>query len=429
MRKRLKRLKIALLIESSRAYARDMLCGIADYARMHGPWSFYHHEWALRGAPLSRLREWGAQGILIQTHTPQLVRQVRHLNLPTVNANGLLEPDGIPTIKIDHQAVVRLAIGHLLERGFEHFAYCGFAGVGYYEQRRELFVEYLGRAGYETSVHEGPRRPREVGVFANEARHLLHAEAVAAWIRPLPKPLGLMACNDIRAQQVINACGEFGIAVPDEVAVVGVGNDEVQCELCNPPLSSIDLNTWKCGYEAAALLDRIINGLCLPTEPTLVEPAGVVTRQSTDVTAIADHDVATAVHFIREHACDGIRVEDVLEHVQVSRSTLERRFARLVGRLPKAEIIRVQLQRMRQFLTNTDYPLEKIAQLAGFTHVENMCTLFKKKTGQTPGQYRKESQSQGPLDASGEDLDSIAVHGDRERPLSARTTRRKWRGP
>jgi len=195
---------------------------------------------------------------------------------------------------------------------------------------------------------------------------------------------------------VLSACGDCGIAVPDQLAVIGVDNDELLCELCRPPLSSVELNPQKVGYEAAALLDRMLDGKLPPAEQKSIPPLGVIARQSTDVVAIADADVASSVHFIREHACEGMQVEDLLQRVQISRSTLERRFARLLGRSPKAEILRVQFDRVKQLLARTDYPLAKIAQLTGFRHVENLCYLFKKKTGRTPGQYRNESQGEGP---------------------------------
>jgi len=229
-----------------------------------------------------------------------------------------------------------------------------------------------------------------------EVKGLLHDNALAEWIRSLPKPLGLMACNDLRAQQVLNACGAYGILVPDDVAVIGADNDDVLCGLSDPPLTSIDPNARRMGYEAATLLERMLHGHAPPTEKILVEPTGVVVRQSTDVLAIADRAVAKAVGFIREHACDAINVEDVCQQTRLSRSTLERRFVGLLGHSPKAEILRIRLQHVKKFLIETDHPLAKIAHLTGFTHVENMCKFFKSRTGQTPGQYRKEPQAQRP---------------------------------
>jgi LacI family transcriptional regulator len=212
------------------------------------------------------------------------------------------------------------------------------------------------------------------------------------WLQSLPKPVGLMACNDLRAHQVLMACDENDLAVPEEVAVIGVDNDEAICGLSRPPLSSIDQNAEEVGYQAAALLDRLMQGGAPPQEKLIVEPSSVVARQSTDVVAVADADVAAALHHIREHACDGLSVNELLASVAMSRRTLERRFASLLGRSPKDEIARVQVGHVKRLLTMTDYPLAKIAQLTGFGYVESMCVLFKNMVGQTPGQYRRQNR-------------------------------------
>ncbi len=383
-----------MLIGSTRRYRRDLLCGIAAYARTHGPWSFYHQERAPSDAIPAWLKNWQGDGIIAQIENRKLIRHIRQLKLPTVDLFGLHEIEGVPALDNDFQAVAHMAADHLIERGFEHFAYCGLSGVHYSDLYGTHFEQYLTQSGYDVSVYDRRQPSHAVTASTVETRGLLREDTLAAWIESLPKPLGLMACNDLRAQQVLTACGEHGIAVPDEVAVVGADNDEVLCELSDPPLSSIDPNAKKMGYEAAAMLERMIEGQDPPDEKTLIKPLGVVVRQSTDVLAVADRTVAAAMHFIRQRACDGIGVEDVCRHVRISRSTLERRFTKFLGRSPKAEILRVQLQRIKQFLTETNYPLVKIAKLVGFSHVENMCNFFKSRTGRTPGRYRKESQLQ-----------------------------------
>ncbi len=198
-----------------------------------------------------------------------------------------------------------------------------------------------------------------------------------------------MAATDDRAHHVLNVCGEYGIAVPDEVAVIGVDNDEMLCDLCDPPLSSVALNPMKVGYEAAALLDRMMRGKLPPKGRILIPPLGVVMRRSTDLLCISDPDLAAAVRFIREHACEGIAVDDVVRRIHISRSTLKRRFTSILRRSPNDEIHRLQIDRVMQLLSTTKLPLAKIAESAGFRHVESMCKLFKRKTGMTPGGFRK----------------------------------------
>jgi len=384
--------RVALLIESSRGYGRGLLRGIVSYVRAHGPWSIYYHERALGDAAPAWMGNWHGDGIIARIISRKLIRTIEQLGLPTVDLRDVHELEGIPVVETEQPSTVRLAVDHLLERGFQHFAFCGFAGADYSEKRREYFMHYLAEAGHQVSVYQSPRRSRTVNTSVIEGQGLEDEDAVAAWLKSLPKPAGLMACNDVRGQQVLNACTEYGVVVPNEVAVVGVNNDELLCESCCPTLSSVEPNTRKIGYEAAALLDRMMKGDKPPRKKTFIKPLGVVTRESTDALVIQDSDVAAALHFIRQHACEGITIDDVLRHVPVSRSTLQRRFAKLVGRSPRGEIVRVQLQRTKELLTRTDFPLAKIAGLAGFNYVESMCNLFKATTGRTPGSYRKESR-------------------------------------
>lgn len=390
-----RRPRIALLIESSRAYGRALLQGVAAHLREHGPWIVYHQERRLhQGAP-AWMKDWKGDGIIARIWSRQLARQIEELRLPTVDLLSLYRIRDVPVIITDHGAVARLAADHLMDRGLRHFAYCGFAGIYYCEQRCKFFAEYLAEAGYPTSVYAAPRPSSYRKSCLVEADALPQEKAMAVWLRSLEKPVGLMACTDVRAQQVLNVCGMCDIAVPDEVAVLGVDNDDVLCELCDPPLSSVALNGQQVGSQAAALLDLMMQGGAPPPEKTLIPPLGVVTRRSTNVMMISDPDVAAAVRFIREHACDGIRIEDVVETVQISRSTLKRRFAKHLRRSPSAEIRRIQIQRVRELLAATRLPLAKIAELAGFHHVESMCKLFKSETGHTPGQYRRKSEVQG----------------------------------
>jgi LacI family transcriptional regulator len=218
-----------------------------------------------------------------------------------------------------------------------------------------------------------------------------HEEDLMHWLQSLPKPCGLMACNDARGRQVLNCCREGDVAVPDEVAVIGVDKDEIFCELSDLPLSSVTLNTQQIGFEAAALLARMMAGESAEHSSILVKPLGVLARQSTDVLAIDDRQIALALGYIREHACDGLSVESLLKVVPLSRSVLERRFSQLLGISPNGEILRVRLERVCQLLAESDLTLAEVAGKAGFTHPEYMSRIFKSKMGVTPGEFRKQA--------------------------------------
>jgi LacI family transcriptional regulator len=390
------RRKVAVLVESSRGYGRGLLHGVATYVREHGPWTIHNHERRLYDVAPEWLRRWRGDGIIARVASRRLAGQIARLRVPTVDLLGLHHIKNVPVIITDHRAVARLAADHLLDRGLVHFAFCGFAGIHFSEKRAEYFGEYLAERGYSASVYADPAPPRQDDAASIESENLPRAADIAAWLKSLPKPVGLMAATDDRAHHVLNVCGEYGIAVPDEVAVIGVDNDEMLCDLCDPPLSSVALNPMKVGYEAAALLDRMMRGKPPPKGRILIPPLGVVMRRSTDVLCIADPDLAAAVRFIREHACEGIAVDDVVRRIHLSRSTLKRRFAVILRRSPNEEIQRVQLDRVTQLLCTTRLPLTKIAASAGFRHVESLCKLFKRKIGMTPGHYRKMWSEQGP---------------------------------
>jgi len=382
------RLRIALLIDSSRSYRRGLLRGIAAYARAYGPWSFCHHETVLGDSLPPQLRDWGGDGIIARTRDPRLIVELKRLNLPMVGKFGSREDCDVPMIDSDQRAVVRLAVDHLQERGFRSFAYFGFDDAKFTEKHCQYFLEYVAELGGRARVYEGPP-PKQVAEISSADEIQEREGAIARWIRSLPRPVGLMAYNDRCAYQVLTACGSQGIAVPDEVAVIGVDNDEVLCELSDPPLSSVDPNAQRIGYETATLLHRLIRGDPPQEGSVLVQPLGVVARESTDAVAIDDYQTAVAVRYIRRYACDGLQIKELLQNINISRSTLERRFAKYLGRSPRAEIARVQLRRVKELLTSTEFSLEKIAELAGFNYVESMCYLFKRSTGQTPGEYRE----------------------------------------
>ena len=266
-------------------------------------------------------------------------------------------------------------------------AFCGIPHFNWSKWRGEHFGRLAREAGCKCFVYESA--PAAVG--QTEQTRL------RAWVRDLPKPIGVFACFDIEAQRLLDACRETNIAVPEEVAVLGVDNDLLLCNLSNPPLSSVIPDARRTGYEAAALLDRMIAGEFVAPEAHLFRPLGIVTRQSTDVLAIPDPDVAAALRLIREHACDGINVEDLLRKVLMSRRVLEERFRRILGRTPHQEIMRVKLARARRLLAETNLPLSGVARQVGFSHEEYLSVVFKRETGQSPRAFRGRCRSANPV--------------------------------
>jgi len=371
--------KIALLIETSNAYGRGLLRGIVSYIREHRPWSLYLSEHNRGDRPPDWLPHWKGHGIIARIENSQIAEALRPLELPMVDVSAARLIPSLPWFETDDGAIAHLAAEHLMERGFKHFAYAGDDRFNWSKWRCEHFHNCIQAAGRECFIYKA-------------SKHLAGGQNVvddlAHWIRGLPKPLGIMACYDLRGQQVLDACRRLRVAAPDEVAVIGVDNDDLLCELSDPPLSSVIPNTHRTGYEAARLLDEMMAGKKAKGETHLIPPLGIATRQSTDVLAIDDRNVARAVHFIRQNACEGIQVKDVLKAVPHSRRLLESQFRKLFGRTPHQEILRVKLNRVKQLLLETDLSLEQIAERAGFAHVEYLSVAFRRELGLPPSKFR-----------------------------------------
>ncbi len=382
--------RVALLIQSSLEYGRGLLRGIGSYLQGHGPWAVFHRVGMMPESLSPQLRKWQPQGIIGQFETRNLLRQVQRLRIPTIDLFALHSFRNIARFAVDHAAVSQMAANFFLELGYQHFAYCGFQGVYYSERRGTAFVEYLAEKGYSVDVYEASSPRGSKSVFDIESAGQFEIERIGQWLGTLPKPLALMAGTDVRARQVLEACRLFEFRVPKEVAVLGVGNDEVLCNLADPPLTSVALRPETIGYEAAALLDRLMHGAAPPVEPLVHGPLCIVPRQSTNSVAIADPVVHEAVSFLRAHFAEGISVAEVARHVGVSRSTLQRRFVEALGRSPREELIRTQLNRVEELLRDTTLPLGKIAERTGFNYPECLMKLFKRKIGKTPTEYREQ---------------------------------------
>ncbi len=390
-----KRRQVALLIDFSRWYGRRALLGVAKFVREHHEWSVQSEEWRWTDPVPDWIKNWHGDGIIAWLETPELAALVQDLGVPAVDIRGA-SGAGLPLIDTENQIVGNLAAEHLMQRGFRHYAFCGFVGANYSDSRGHWFSERLAQSGHPCITYEPPAISRNMQTIELEKRGLLFQEDLARWIRSLPKPVGIMACNDIRGQQVINACRRGDVLVPEEVAVIGVDNDELFCELSDPALSSVAVDALRIGYDAAMVLEEMMLGKKPPKHPVLVPPLGIVTRRSTDVLAMDDRQLAAGVRFLREHLFEDISVTDMARAAGMSRRVFERRFVSQIARAPKAELLRLRLERVKELLADTDWPLAQISERTGFKHSEYLHTVFTQKTGATPGKFRAAAKSASP---------------------------------
>ncbi len=381
--------KVVLLIESSREFGRELLTGISQYSRFHGPWSFFTQQPFFRTdlfgerKTLNLIKNWNPTGII--TRETGHIDEIIALGLPTVIAGTTkkLIPD-YPIIATDNLSVGTMAAEHLLERGFRYFAYCGFDEQRWSRERCESFCKRIIEAGFSTKLYQQPKSQKKRAWDIEQT-------IIADWIKALPKPIGLMACTDERSQQVIEACKLVDISVPEQVAVIGVDNDNLVCNLANPQLSSVALAVEKAGYEAAELLDNLMSGKeKMAGQRIIVRPMYIEIRRSTDIMAIMDPDVVHAMKFIREHCRDIIQVDDVVEDVAVSRRALERRFRKVLGRSILEEIRHIRVEQIVQMLVKTNLSISKIASKLGYTGVAHISRYFQKEKGMSLLSYRKQ---------------------------------------
>ena len=297
---------------------------------------------------------------------------------------------GFPSVRSDEAAVGRLAANHLLDRNLPHFGYCGLNGTEWSDKRRASFELYVAKAGFSCHVYQNASSALRHSRVDDQEHGTRHERHLQRWLESLPKPVGIMACNDVRGREILNACRRLHLPVPDAVAVIGVDRDEVLCELAHIPLSSVILNSQRIGFEAAALLDRMMAGEIAPRETVLIEPTGVATRRSTDFFSVADPNLSKALGFIREHAYERISIDAVAAHAGVSRSVLQRRFRAIFHETVHDAIMRLRLNRACELLRLTDMSQMEVSEKSGFKHCEYMGAVFRARVGKTPAQYRRE---------------------------------------
>ena len=380
---------VALVIETSHGCGRALLEGVARYNREKAGWSICFEPHGKTDQPPAWLRYWQGDGVLVQIRNRRIAEVVRQLGVPAVDLRGDVPGLGVPYVGIDFRAVAKIAFQHLYERGIRHFGFCSLARGqdGRMDERGDAFEHLVRRSRSRFARLHLPTTIKR-GDKWGQAK-----ERIARWIDAQPKPLGVMTGNDAVGLQVLDTCHRIGVPVPDQVAVLGSGNDRFLCDLSIPSQTSIDIAGDRVGYQAAALLDRLMSGKAPPKRPVLIQPRGIVIRQSTDVLATDDVEVIRAVRFIRRHACDALRVADVLDHVALSRGALEPRMKRILGRTIDQEIRRTRIDRVKELLVETEVPIKQIAQNAGFRTTQYLTRAFRKSTGATPAQYRREVRS------------------------------------
>lgn len=385
--------RIALLLDTAHSHGRQLLRGIAQYSRLHGPRVFYRNPTAHQNPSdlkraLAELMKWKPDGIIMRdSKSNQAVLSLGVPTISTVHTHPSI-PD-IPNIVINDSQTGIVAAEYMLDNGFDNFAFCGFDHMPWSQMRLQGFSERLAKESRQAiCFQQHPEKSEQI--WAKEQLR------IARWLKTLPKPIGIFACNDLRSQNITDAAKIVDIAVPEQVAVLGVDNDEFICNLTDPPLSSISLNTERAGYEAAGLLDKMIKKKKRYNQKIYINPICVMDRQSTNLLAVDDEAIAKAVRFIRENAIKAIQVSDVAEATTVSCRELQRRFKKKLGKTIDAQIRQVRIKHIIHMLTTTDMTISEIAAALDFSDTAHIARYFRKKCNMSLREYRKKYVTKFP---------------------------------
>jgi LacI family transcriptional regulator len=379
--------RILLTIEDSRAYGRGLLRGIGKYARIHGPWVFqtrpeFYHGGSHGGTRLADLKHAQIDGVITRELKPDDMKRILALGAPVIVASHMtLEPE-LPSIMTDCAQIGSMAAHHFLDRGFSHFAYCGLEEMFWSRRRARSFAGVLEEAGFDTHTYRQPRA--KTNRLWGKEQFIL-----TQWLEQLPKPVAILACTDDRARDLVEACEIAGLRVPEDVAILGVDNDELVCDLAGVPISSVALNVQKAGFEAAELLDALMRGEQVKQKVVPVIPTRIEIRRSTDILAIEDGQVAKALDYINNHVNEPLQVSDVARAVALTERNLFERFQQVLGRSVRDQITRVRVARICWMLENTTLSLLEIALAMGLPDDKHLARYFARQKNMTPSAWRR----------------------------------------
>ena len=390
---------ILVSVDKSKSAERKMLRGLTKYAQLNGPWRLFveiNGPWGLFTQDPFRVniqtkfsKEVLLQsanridGVFVHAKNLKIGQEIIKMGIPAVVIPIEKPIPGIPNTLDQWDLLGKIAAEHFIDRGFKNFGYAGIEGIWWSQNRFESFRKNINQAGFEVDYYQVPKLSRLTNWETEE-------RLMSKWVKRLPKPVALLAWNDDFGEHLIKAANIARVIIPDEVAVLGIDDDEIVCDLCIPQLSSISQDYEKIGYEIGQLLDQLMRGQKWNGQNLCVVPTHVTTRQSTDVLAIEDSELATAINYIREESKKRkISVGDVVYATNLSRRALENHFSKELNCSINKKIRYYRVKHLARVLVETDFPIVRIASDMGFSDTKNISSYFQKEMGLTPQAYRK----------------------------------------
>ncbi len=375
--------RVLLIGKSDTRFHRGIVHGVISYARHRSRWHLSCHT-TLKSIDQENL---AAHGVVSIDGHPEVNRLAHRHGLPIVFIGGPYHDELASSVCCDEDALGEMAAEHLAELGLKHFGFVGHGPWPFVQLRLSGFAKALASRGlapprvHMGSFYDGRQRPRFM-------------RGLYLMLRSVPKPCGILAANDAIGVEVISACLQVGLRVPEEIAVLGVDDDELACELSEIPLSSVAQPLYAMGYEAARMLNERIENPSRPSQELQLPPLRVVARASSDLIAIDDPDVAAVLRLINEHYADDINVAWLMQRVPAARRTLERRFKALVGRTMLEQIHHVRLRKAKELLAESDLGVKVVAQRCGFANARWMADTFRRKLRTTPMRFRRQFRTE-----------------------------------
>jgi len=381
--------KILIWVPLESSVGRDVCRGIYHYSRLHAlDWEVMHSDPCL--FPLDVVTSWDLDGLIGPLGRSDLAKQAKKAPFFCINLHGGAPFEKLPQSGVNDETIGEVAANYFLKLRFDHFGYYGLNGLCASDDRWTGYSRCLAACGKKAVQFTAPGF-----VFTPDAPKNIAAKirpALGKWLVGQPRPFALFVQDDQLANMIYTLCREAGLAIPDDIALLGVNDDDIYCYKNNPPLSSLQVPSRVAGYRAAQLLDHLFKGKKLSGNPVLLNPGTVTERGSTAVLKLDDRQVVKALRFIAENTMRWISTDEIARVAGLSRRVLEKRFHSLLNSSPQAEVRHAQIERVKNALRETNLPLEEIAEASGFTSGNYLSQIFKKTTGQTPGSYRRNFQ-------------------------------------
>ena len=378
--------KILLLTDFSSGYSRSLLRGIVRYSNEHGPWVFYRMPQYYRelygdDGVVRWAKDWKADAIIAQLENID-IDKLNELGIPIIIQNYKERANKICNITGDYFGTGEMAADYFLRRGFSNFAYYGFSDMVWSRERADGFRSKLAEHGYTVAMQNNDSRKTEQWSF--------DLEILRDWLQSLPKPVALFACDDYFASQITETCKIFNIPVPDDIAVLGVDNDDLLCSISHPPLSSIALDVEKGGYQAASALHQLMNKEIAEAFDIVIPPIRIESRRSTEKYVVDDKHILKVLEYIKDNYAQNISIDDIIRTVPLSRRIVEKRFLEKMGIPVYQYLLQYRIELFSDLLIKTDKPLADLAVHCGFNDYKNVARIFRKYKKITPSQYRNQ---------------------------------------